>query len=105
MENNTPNFHLGNKLDKILNELTEHNKEQIIIEGGGGYNPFKNYTLVTDSEWNNLPKETYVKYINAEGETKSGGKIKSIKKDGFLLGKYVMNLKKYLNWTVKFKNI
>jgi len=84
-------------------------KEKTNKTGTAQHMNMENYVEVPKTSWSQLPKDTYVRYIDKDGKVRAGGKVKSINLDNgetvMSLGKYNVSLKKFFMWKVKFRNI
>ncbi len=69
-----------------------------------------NYSEISKSELSNLPKGTYLRYVDINNVVKPGGNLNAITTalDGEVLlkfGKYNVGLKKYFAWSVRTSQI
>ncbi len=67
------------------------------------------YVEVDKSQWTKLLSNTFIRYIDVEGNWRPGARVKSIKVtdegNEFTIGKFNPVAKKFTMWNVKFSNV
>ena len=60
------------------------------------------YVEIPKSEWKTLPKDTFIRYYDQEGNWRPGGKVRHFTETGILIGKFNHAKKVFTAWEVKF---
>lgn len=79
------------------------------ISNAVGAPDMSKYVEVDKSQWTKLLSNTFIRYIDVEGNWRPGARVKSIKVtdegNEFTIGKFNPVAKKFTMWNVKFSNV
>lgn len=94
--------------EKVNYKLSEHEEDTPLPNKEDYQKILNSYDLIPRDKWSKIEKNTYIRYINKDGELKLGARVSEIINDnGGLSLKLIRKTKRHkiIKWIVKFENI